>query len=920
MADRYWVGGTGTWDGTSTTNWSASSGGASGASVPTAADNVFFDANSNTGTGAFTVTMATSPRVCNDITISGLDGAMTLAGSAIGLTVSGSLSFPATNFTPTYTGTTTFSTANTGKTITSNGVAFPGSITFIGGGAWQLQDALTTPAINAVTLTSGSLDLNNKTLTCGQFASSNSNTRSVAFGTTGSIVLVHTTAGVTVLGMQQVTNFSFTGTSNISAAMSVTRTFAFGSTSGSNPTRVLNINLTSGASVPTFTGFFRQIDFTGSTCNPGLVTIDCHGFKLASGGTYTSTTFNLSFGGSCTFTGKQVSALTIDNAGGTTTLLDAGSVSATTTLTQGTLDLTNVTLTTNSFSSDNSNTRSIAFGTTGSIVVTGTTTALAMATATGFTFTGTSNISAAMSTGRTFNFGGTAGATTSNRLNVNLTSGASAPVFTGSFRQINFTGTTSTYGGVANCHGFTLASGGTYTSASFTTVGDGTITYTGKSISALNINAAGITTTLASAGQNATTTLTNGTLNLAGFTLTSTTTATTAAGTKNLTFNGGTLVCSAATTTAWNNAAPTNFTTTAGTGTGIISMTAATAKTFVGGGSTYNCTLNQGGAGTLTITGANTFNDITNTNATASQITFPASTTTTVNAFTLSGSSGNLVSLRSSTSGTRFTLSDASGTVSVSFLNIQDSNATGGATWRSFTTNGNVDSGNNLGWVFSGFIDGIAVITCDATVVGIASVNKSFIADITANATVNALGYRVEHFSADITADANVSANGFRLKTFIADISAAATVDALGYRIKAFTGDITANAIVDAIAYSVKSFAGDILATGTVVIDATRIRTSVGDITGNATVIALPNIRASGVAFINSYADVSAYANVRYSGLGIINATADVVANGKIVGEEWGDTTPTSSTWTTSSPEVSSWSNIAGTSSTWLRQ
>ncbi len=42
MADRYWVGGTGTWDTTSTTNWSATSGGASGASVPTTADNVIF--------------------------------------------------------------------------------------------------------------------------------------------------------------------------------------------------------------------------------------------------------------------------------------------------------------------------------------------------------------------------------------------------------------------------------------------------------------------------------------------------------------------------------------------------------------------------------------------------------------------------------------------------------------------------------------------------------------------------------------------------------------------------------------------------------------------------------------------------------------------------------------------------------------
>ena len=28
MADRYWVGGAGTWDATTTTNWSATSGGA----------------------------------------------------------------------------------------------------------------------------------------------------------------------------------------------------------------------------------------------------------------------------------------------------------------------------------------------------------------------------------------------------------------------------------------------------------------------------------------------------------------------------------------------------------------------------------------------------------------------------------------------------------------------------------------------------------------------------------------------------------------------------------------------------------------------------------------------------------------------------------------------------------------------------
>jgi hypothetical protein len=50
MASRYWVGGTGTWDASDTTHWSAASGGAAGASAPTAADAVVFDGNSGGGT------------------------------------------------------------------------------------------------------------------------------------------------------------------------------------------------------------------------------------------------------------------------------------------------------------------------------------------------------------------------------------------------------------------------------------------------------------------------------------------------------------------------------------------------------------------------------------------------------------------------------------------------------------------------------------------------------------------------------------------------------------------------------------------------------------------------------------------------------------------------------------------------------
>ncbi|MGV0954738.1 MAG: hypothetical protein ACOYBR_10530, partial [Fluviibacter sp.] len=196
--------------------------------------------------------------------------------------------------------------------------------------------------------------------------------------------------------------------------------------------------------------------------------------------------------------------------------------------------------------------------------------------------------------------------------------------------------------------------------------------------------------------------ITNGTLDLNGKTLT-TGTFTTNAGTKDLTFNGGTLVCVIGSigggVNAFNNANPTGFTTTAGTGVGAISLTGGATKTFVGGGSVFNCTINNAGSGALTISGANTFANITNTVQPAA-VRFTAGTTNTFAAFSLSGTLGNPVTIGSTSAGSQHTLSKASGTVSVSYCTISDSVATGGATWNAFTTNGNVDGGNNTGWIF----------------------------------------------------------------------------------------------------------------------------------------------------------------------------------------------------------------------------
>jgi hypothetical protein len=59
----------------------------------------------------------------------------------------------------------------------------------------------------------------------------------------------------------------------------------------------------------------------------------------------------------------------------------------------------------------------------------------------------------------------------------------------------------------------------------------------------------------------------------------------------------------------------------------------------------------------------------------------------------------NLNTLQSTTSGTQFTLSKASGTVSRDYLSIKDSNATGGATWDAGANSTNVS--NNTGWIFT---------------------------------------------------------------------------------------------------------------------------------------------------------------------------------------------------------------------------
>lgn len=357
--------------------------------------------------------------------------------------------------------------------------------------------------------------------------------------------------------------------------------------------------------------------------------------------------------------------ITIDSPSGTLQLAENTTCSATVTLTRGTLDLNNNVLTANAFSSSNSNTRVIAFG-TGNITLTGNAATIwTTATSTNFSYTGTPTVNCTYSgsTGtRTINSG--SGLTEANAISFNISAGSDT-VTSGAgsylFKNLNFTGFSGTlsnltrgiFGNLTLSSGMTLAAGANATTF-LATSGTQLITTNSNTTIDFPITQDGVGGTVhlqdnLTIGPTRTYTLTNGSLDLNDKTLSCG--LFNSNNTNTRTLNLGTDGKIAVTGTSFT-VNPSGLTM---SGTGIISMDSATTKTFAGGGGVYPYALNDGGIGNLTITGANTFQDMTNT-VQPCTIIFPASTTTSVYNFNVNGTDGNLVLLRSSTPGTRYTL------------------------------------------------------------------------------------------------------------------------------------------------------------------------------------------------------------------------------------------------------------------------
>jgi len=314
------------------------------AGAVTEANSISFNITAGSGTAIITVTGGGAVR---DLNFTGYTG----SHNATSYTMYGSLTL-GTGMTVTAGSTTTFAATSGTKTITTNAVVIDKSLTFNGvGGSWQLQDALTSGATRTTTLTNGTLDLNGYTLTTGLFSSSNSNTRTLAFGT-GKIVTTGT--NVTIFNVGTSTNMTVSGTNPLVEATGAgtggqTRSVAMGRTFSTPEAYSISFTVNAGADLISFTGAgaaFRNVSFVGFTGTFTILQAQVVYGNWNFGGVAGMTgTPSITFGatsGTKTITSNSVTfsnAISINGIGGTFACQDALFVTGNLVMTNGTLQL-----------------------------------------------------------------------------------------------------------------------------------------------------------------------------------------------------------------------------------------------------------------------------------------------------------------------------------------------------------------------------------------------------------------------------------------------------------------------------------------------------------------------------------------------------------------------------------------------------
>lgn len=289
MANRYWVGGTANWDGTAGTKWDSVSGGSGGQSVPTSADDVFFDGNS---TGTCTISAGNTG--AKSITCTGFTGGLTVSAA---ITLSGSLTL-VSGMTYSATARITF---NATATITTAGKTMHAFTVNGAGITVGLGDAYTfSTAAASCNITQGTFNTNN-------------------FNITG-----------TSTNANNIINISGASTRTVNLGSS-TLTFAVNSGDVWNASTTANLTFNAGTSSLVFTGAGT---FQGGSLTYNNLTMSNSGTKTING----ANTFNtLTLSGTTSITGSNTvttlangaSPATFTFTAGTTTTLTNWNVSGT---------------------------------------------------------------------------------------------------------------------------------------------------------------------------------------------------------------------------------------------------------------------------------------------------------------------------------------------------------------------------------------------------------------------------------------------------------------------------------------------------------------------------------------------------------------------------------------------------------------
>jgi hypothetical protein len=224
MATYYWVGGTGTWNDVSTTNWSLTSGGSGGAGVPNGGDNVIF--NSASSSGSYTVTLGTGILVpVRDVTMSGpASGTLSFNGSSVLFQLYGNLTISATGVSTTNWFVYCYGTS---QTITTNGVSIQSlrtaSATTISLGSALVSAGVTVQAGGTLTTNNYNITTQNINIGSGSAARTfNLGTSIITFTASGNAISLYESSTTTVNFNASSATLIFTnaGIKNVSLGLS----------------------------------------------------------------------------------------------------------------------------------------------------------------------------------------------------------------------------------------------------------------------------------------------------------------------------------------------------------------------------------------------------------------------------------------------------------------------------------------------------------------------------------------------------------------------------------------------------------------------------------------------------------------------------------------------------------------------------